>query len=76
VEEGATENFSEFYKLHYQPKRVEESKNSIGFRAKSVNAIVQSKNPEDIPGDLVVRHKRSLKERIREHEKSKEKMRP
>lgn len=43
------QNLSEFYKLHYPPKKnAEDAKNSIAFRAKSVNNITQSKNPEEI----------------------------
>lgn len=43
------ENLSEFYKLHYpQRKNADYHKNSISFRAKSVNNVTQSKNPEEM----------------------------
>jgi hypothetical protein len=43
---SVAENLSEFYKLHYpQRKNADDHKNSISFRAKSVNNVTQSKNP-------------------------------
>ena len=45
-EDLLTENLSEFYKLHYQPRKsLEGNKTPIGFRAKSVNSIIQNRNP-------------------------------
>lgn len=46
---NVAENLSEFYRLHYpQRKNADDHKNSISFRAKSVNNVTQSKNPEEM----------------------------